>query len=328
VAYNVYLDTADVQVAKKIAAAIRGASGGLQFVKALGFFIEERGLAQVSMNLVNTTKTPIHRVVAMIRAEAARYGVSVLESEIVGLVPADALLDAAEHHLQLNRFERAQVLETRLAEPERGAGATIEGFLADVSSERPTPGGGSVAALAGALAAALGVMVTGLTIGRKKYAEVSDAMAAARQRLQVAEMDLSRFVEEDSRAFEAVMAARKLPAGTGREMETRARALAQAEGEAIRVPFETARRALAVLSELLFVAEKGNTNAVTDAGVASLLARAAVQGAAWNVRINLQAGPAGENVATQLLELKSLTQRADDLARSVGQVVESHLGPA
>jgi len=326
VAYNVYLGTPDVQVAKKIAAAIRGASGGLQYVKALGFFIEERGLAQVSMNLVNTTRTPIHRVVGMIRAEAARYGVPVLESEIVGLVPAEALFEAARHHLQLNQLEASQVLENRLAEPERGAGATIDEFLHDVASDRPTPGGGSVAALAGALAAALGTMVTGLTVGRKKYAEVSDAMAGVRQRLQSAGQELTRLVEEDSRAFEAVMAARKMPAATEAEIETRKRALAVAEESAIRVPFDTARRSLALLEELVFVAEKGNSNAVTDAGVAALLARAAVQGAAWNVRINLAGGPAGEKVAAQLLELKSLTQRADDLARNVGQVVESHLG--
>lgn len=326
VAYNVYLGTPDVQVAKKIAAAVRGANGGLQFVKALGFFIEERGLAQVSMNLVNTTRTPIHRVVEMIRVEAARYGVAVLESEIVGLVPAEALFDAARHHLQLNQFEASQVLETRLAEPERGAGSTLDEFLLDVASDRPTPGGGSVAALAGALAASLGAMVTGLTVGRKKYAEVSEAMAAARQRLQSAGSDLTRLVEEDSRAFEAVMTARKMPAATDAEIAARTRDLAAAEESAILVPLRTARRALAVLEELVFVAEKGNSNAITDAGVASLLARAAVQGAAWNVRINLGAGPFGEKAEAQLLELKSLTQRADDLSRNVGQVVESHLG--
>lgn len=326
VAYNVYLDTPDVQVAKKIAAAIRGAHGGLLFVKALGFFIEERGLAQVSMNLVNTTRTPIHRVVAMIRSEAARYGVAVLESEIVGLVPTDALLDAAEHHLQLNRFERSQVLETRLQEPERGAGGALDVFLADVASDRPTPGGGSVAALAGSLAAALGVMVGGLTIGRKKYAEVSETMVETRRRLQSAQADLTRLVMEDSQAFEAVLSARKMAAATDREIETRARTLAMAEAEAIRVPFETARRAMAVLEDLVFVAEKGNTNAITDAGVAALLARAAIQGALWNVRVNLGTGAGGENVTAQLFELKSLTQRADDLGRRVGQVVEGHLG--
>ena len=197
VAYNVYLDTPDVGVAKKVAAAVGGANGGLHFVEALGFFIEERGLAQVSMNLVNTTKTPIHRVVEMVRSEAARYGVNVLESEIVGLVPADALFDAAEHHLQLNRFEREQVLERRLAAPERGGGATVEEFLGSVASDQPTPGGGSVAALAGSLAAALGGMVAGLTVGKKKYADVSDEMAAVRGRLGAARVDLLKLVEDD-----------------------------------------------------------------------------------------------------------------------------------
>jgi glutamate formiminotransferase/formiminotetrahydrofolate cyclodeaminase len=330
VACNVYLGTPDVQVAKKVAAAVRGANGGLQFVKALGFFIEERGLAQVSMNLVNTTKTPIHRVVEMIRSEAARYGVPVLDTEIVGLVPEDALLDAAEHYLRLNHFERDQVLEKKLAEPARGAAGTLDDFLGAVAADTPTPGGGSVAALAGALAASLGAMVAGLTVGKKKYAEVSDAMASVKTRLAAARVELTRLVEEDAAAFEAVMAARKLPAGNPTETATKERAQAEADERAIAVPFETARRALAVLEDLVFVAERGNTNAVTDAGVAALLARAAVQGAAWNVLVNLGPGGgeggAGEKSAARVLELKLWTRRADDFSRNVGQIVDRTLG--
>lgn len=328
VAYNVYLGTRDVAVAKKIASAVRGAAGGLQFVKALGFFIEERGLAQVSMNLVNTGKSPIHRVMEMIRVEATRHGVPVLESEIVGLVPGDALFDAAEHYLQLNRFQRDQVLERRLVQTPAGGAARLDEFLDSVASDRPTPGGGSVAALTGSLAAALGAMVAGLTLGRKKYADVADEMSAARRRLEAARAELLKLVEEDSRAFEAVMAARKLPAGTDREIETRDRALAEATDRAIQVPLESARLAARVLEDLGPIAEKGNVNAVTDAGVAALLARAAVHGAAWNVRVNLAGYPDGEKSAAWMKEVKNLTRAADDRAQGVESVVERSLSGA
>ncbi|HEX6291151.1 MAG TPA: glutamate formimidoyltransferase [Herpetosiphonaceae bacterium] len=126
IAYNVYLSTGDVDIAKKIAKVIRHSNGGLRFVKALGLLVE--GHAQVSINMTDFRSTPLHRVFELIRAEAARYGVLPTESEIVGLVPEDALLDAAEHYLQLNRFKRSQVLERRLAEAEAAvqAGTTSD----------------------------------------------------------------------------------------------------------------------------------------------------------------------------------------------------------
>jgi glutamate formiminotransferase len=116
IAYNINLNTDRLDVAKKIASAIRHSGGGLRYVKAMGVQIADRNLAQVSINLTNYQKTPIHRVFDMVAREAARYGVSVLESEIVGLVPAAALVDAAVHHLQLERFASGQILENRLRE--------------------------------------------------------------------------------------------------------------------------------------------------------------------------------------------------------------------
>lgn len=115
IAYNINLDTDRLDVARKIAAAIRHSSGGLRYVKAAGFMLQDRGIAQVSMNLTNYEKTPIFRVFEMVRREAARYGVSIVESEIVGLVPAAALLSAAEFYLQIERFSASQVLENKLA---------------------------------------------------------------------------------------------------------------------------------------------------------------------------------------------------------------------
>jgi glutamate formiminotransferase len=114
IAYNINLQTDRLEVAKKIAAAIRQSSGGLRYVKAMGIALEDRGIVQVSMNLTNYEKTPIFRVFDLVRREAARYGVSVLESEIVGLVPAAALVSAAEYYLQLERFGPQQVLENKL----------------------------------------------------------------------------------------------------------------------------------------------------------------------------------------------------------------------
>ncbi len=126
VAFNVNLNTTDVAIAKAIARAVRHVSGGLRYVKALGLELKETGQTQISMNLTNTDATPIQRVFALIKAEADRHGVSICQSEIVGLVPMDALLDVAEHHLRLNSFSRSQVLERRLLEwDDDGQGSSV-----------------------------------------------------------------------------------------------------------------------------------------------------------------------------------------------------------
>jgi glutamate formiminotransferase/formiminotetrahydrofolate cyclodeaminase len=183
-AFNVNLGTRDVEVAKKIAKAIRFQSGGLRYVKALGFELTERGIVQVSMNLVNTWGTPVHRVFALIKDEAERYGVPIVGSEVVGLVVQDALLDVAEHALRLENFSRQQVLENRLATPIGAAELGLPEFLGSVASSEPTPGGGSVSALAGSLASALGTMVARLTIGKKRYAEHEEEMRRVERSLE------------------------------------------------------------------------------------------------------------------------------------------------
>ena len=170
-AFNVNLGTKDVEIAKKIAKAIRYQTGGLRYVKALGFELRERGIVQISMNLVNTWGTPVQRVFALIRDEAERYGVPIVGSEVVGLVVQDALIDVAEHHLKLENFSRDQILEHRMAHRIGATEQSVAEFLEDTASANPTPGGGSVSALAGALAAALATMVARLTIGKPKYAE-------------------------------------------------------------------------------------------------------------------------------------------------------------
>ena len=159
IAFNVYLNTGDVEIAKKIAKAVRHSSGGLRYVKAAGFLVE--GQAQVSMNLTNYRKTPIARVVETIRREAARYGCAITKSELVGLTPQDALIDAAQWYLQLDMFESHQILENKLREALSGQPKSIipNAFLEATAAGSATPGGGAVAALAGALSAALAGMV-------------------------------------------------------------------------------------------------------------------------------------------------------------------------
>jgi glutamate formiminotransferase/formiminotetrahydrofolate cyclodeaminase len=293
VAFNANLATADVAVAKKIAKAIRFGDGGLRYVKALGFAIKDGRQAQVSMNLVNTDGTPIHRVLALIDDEARRWGTYVTGCEVVGLVPQAALLDAAEHHLKLENFRRDQVLEIRMQKPPLSEGLSLGGFLDAVASGEPTPGGGTVAALAGALSGALVAMVARLTLGKKKYAAVQGAMAEAVEEATRLRAELTSLMRRDSAAFERVLVAVRMPQATKEDAEHRGRALVEATWEATRVPLETAEACARVGDWAARVALSGNTNAVSDAATAAALARAGVEAALWNVEINLQNLPDG-----------------------------------
>jgi glutamate formiminotransferase/formiminotetrahydrofolate cyclodeaminase len=287
VAYNVYLgDRANLPVAKEVAKAIRGSSGGLRNVKGLG--LEVDGQAQVSMNLVDTEKTPLHRVFDYVKAEAAAHGVAPTWSEIVGLVPERVLLEAGARHVQLRGPVREMLLEPRVRAA-MGGGETVSGFLGRVAGPDPTPGGGSVAAHAGALGAALAQMVTGLTVGRKKYAAVEAEMREVAQEAAQLRQRLAALVARDAEAYEAVRVAHALPRDTEAQQEARAGAIRQALLGAAEVPLETARACVRVATLAAAVAERGNPNAVTDACVAALLAEAACKGAALNVRINVAA---------------------------------------
>src|SRR5688572_17403798 len=209
VAYNVYLgDAKNVAVAKEVAKAVRGSSGGLRYVKGLG--LEVDGQAQVSMNLVDTEKTPLYRAYDVVKMEAEARGVSPTWSEIVGLVPEQALFDTAASHIQLRNFNPDIVLERKVRAAVQG-GESLGGFVASVASPSPTPGGGSVAAHAGALAAALAQMVAGLTIGKKKYAAVESEMKEIVLQATALVNELSALVKRDADAYGAVSAAYKLP---------------------------------------------------------------------------------------------------------------------
>ncbi len=316
VAFNANLDTGDVRVAKAVAAAIREQSGGLKNVRALGFSIENGRRAQVSMNLVNVEATPIHRVLALIRDEAARHGASISGCEVVGLVPESALLVAAEHGLQLEGFRRDQVLELRLRTPPLTEAVSLGDFFDRVAGPTPTPGGGTVAATTGALASCLATMVANLTIGKKKYAASEAVMIELKRGSQSLRRDLMALGRRDSEAFDDVLEARRLPEATPAEREERDRALAAADLESCRVPLETARACVRVVTLAEAAARQGNVNAASDAGVAGLLASAAGEGALLNVQINLKSlvpSADKELVTTQLeatrAELRSASER-------------------
>jgi glutamate formiminotransferase/formiminotetrahydrofolate cyclodeaminase len=340
VAYNVYLgDAANLPLAKTIAKGVRESSGGFKHVKGLG--LEVDGQAQVSMNLVDTEATPLHVPFDFISEQAKLGGAEVTWSEIIGLVPERVLFDSAKHYLKLAQFTKDQVLERQVAgamrDSDERAGharttsrgeesaAGSDAFLAAVASADPVPGGGSVAAYAGALAAALTRMVTGLTLGKKKYAAVESEMAGIASSAAALLEKLEGLVATDAVVYSAVSAAYKMPKGTDAETDARKQAITTALLAAAEVPLETARACAGVADLAAVVAEKGNSNAITDAGVAALLADAGCKGAAYNVRINVSSlddRAAGQDLVREVMEL---VQRVEARTQATSQLVEGAL---
>jgi glutamate formiminotransferase/formiminotetrahydrofolate cyclodeaminase len=254
--------------------------------------------------------------------EAAAHGVAPTWSEIVGLVPERALFDTAARHIQLRGFSPDLVLERKVREAVSG-GVSLSGFVASVASSSPTPGGGSVVAHVGALAAALAQMVAGLTAGRKKYAAVDAEMKQIG--LSAAELGntLAALVEADARSYTGVSEAYKMPKEPDDAAVRRSAAITDALLGASRVPLETARACAAVAELAATVATKGNTNAVSDAGVAALLAEAACRGAAYNVRINISSLDDRSRGAALVSEAAELVARAAKFAAHATAAVEA-----
>jgi glutamate formiminotransferase / formiminotetrahydrofolate cyclodeaminase len=321
IAYNIYLNTNNVEIAEQIARAIRFSSGGLRFVQAKGFLVD--GQAQVSMNLTDFEKTPIFRVQELVRREAARYGLALTKAELIGLTPQQALIDSAKWYLQLDDLKESQILEVQLQEQKSEETDNLpHAFLDDTAAATATPGGGSVAALAGALAAALTQMVAGLTLGKKKYADVqskAEAILAEAARLR---QQLTKAISEDIAAFDQVMVAIR---SKDLSEEARAEALEAATIGAGDVPLRVAllSRDVAVLAQM--IAQIGNVNAVSDAAAAAFMAQASVQAAALNVRINgvglqnRELAAAWENeVAALVQETAHITEQVAAIARERG----------
>jgi glutamate formiminotransferase len=293
IAYNVFLNTADVEIAKKIAKAVRYSSGGLRFVKGAGFLV--RGLAQVSMNLTDFEQTPIHRVFEFVKREAARYGAVPVSSEIVGLIPKLALEQAAEWFLQVENFDSSLILENRLSGVMSGKMAVgglragIEPFIEQLAAPTATPGGGSAAAASGAMAAGLAGMVASMSRGKKAYAQYEAQLSEAVGRLAGLREELKTAIDGDAESYNAVMKAYKAAkeAADGKSLINAA--LRGAAG----VPLGVAERA----AEVARIAEglRGVTSPMmaSDLTTAVALAGAAIKGALANVEINLNSIEAG-----------------------------------
>ena len=328
IAYNVNLNTSDVGIANKIAKAIRFSSGGLRYVKSMGVELKARNLAQVSINLTDFEQTPMHLVYEMVKREAQRYGVTPVGSEIVGLVPKKALEMAADFFLQLENFSASQVLENRLSSALAGApmetvcegkfAAQVRPFLESVATATATPGGGSVSALAGALAAALGQMVAGLARKKKSQAAHVDALSEAVESMQRTAKDLSRAIDEDAASYDGVLAAFRLPQRDSAETQKREAAIQAATRVASEVPLRVAERAVALYEHLGQLEAISPASMRSDLKVARLLAAAGARGAMENAEINLGTITDAGYAAAQRAKLAALGQRIGDSPRAAG----------
>jgi len=288
IAYNVFLNTSDVEVAKKIGKAVRFSNGGFRYVKGMGLMC--RGLAQVSMNLTDFEQTPIARVFEFVKREATRHGVAPLSSEIVGLIPKKALEDAAEWFLQVENFDSSLILENRLAAVMSGKMAVgglragVEPFVEQLAAPTAAPGGGSASAAAGAMAAALGIMVASMSRGKKNYQQYERQLTDAIARLALLAEELKVAVDADAESYREVVKAYK----AAKESSNGDHGVLQALKGATTVPLGVAERGREVASLLESLKPITNPKMASDLTVGLALARAAVEGALANVNINLE----------------------------------------
>jgi glutamate formiminotransferase / formiminotetrahydrofolate cyclodeaminase len=290
IAYNVFLNTPDVEIAKKIAKAVRFSSGGLRFVKGAGFLV--RGQAQVSMNLTDFEQTSIHRVFELVKREAARYGVMPVSSEIVGLIPKRALEDAAEWFLQVENFNSSLILENRLAAVMGGKMAVgglragIEPFIEQLAAPTPTPGGGSASAAAGAMAAGLATMVASMSRGKKAYLKFESQLSAAIAQLTGLREELKAAIDADAESYDSVMKAYK-SAKSAPDDKSGEGVIESALKEATNIPLNVAEKTHQIAQIAHSLEPITNPNMKSDLTTASALASAAITGALANVEINL-----------------------------------------
>ena len=358
VAYNVNLNTTSVRRANSVAFDVREAGrikrqgdpvygeivkdekgqpvmipGSLKSVKAIGWFIKEYGIAQISMNLTNISVTPLHVAFDEVCRKAEARGIRVTGSELVGLIPLQSLLDAGKYFLKkqkrsagvsekeliriatismgLNELApfkpEERIIEYLLKDPvdDKLVRLSLTDFADETASESPAPGGGSVAAYIGALGASLGAMVANLSAQKKEWESFSDwAEKAAGYKKELITM-----VDADTRAFEGIMAARSLPKSTESEKAFRINAMEKATLHAIEVPFHVMKISLQSMDVLKVMAAEGNPNSKSDAGVGAVCARSAVIGAYLNVCINAT-GSASDNIAAILSEGRKIQESA------------------
>ncbi len=329
--------------------------GTLKATKGIGWFIEEYGIAQVSMNLTNISVTPLHVAFDEVCRKADARGVRVTGTEIVGLVPKRALIDAGKYFLRkqhrsvgiaeeeiiriaiksmglddLKPFNpEEKVIEYMLAADNRQKrliDMTCRDFAIETASESPAPGGGSISAYMGALGAALGTMVANLSSHKAGWDERWEEFSDWAERGQALMAELLALVDEDTEAFNRIMAVFSMPKGTDEEKAARSAALQEATLYATEVPLRTMKAAAKVFPLVRAMAEEGNPNSVSDAGVGALAARSAVLGARLNVRINA-AGLKDRTVAERLIgEADAIAAEAEREEREVIAIVEQKIG--
>jgi glutamate formiminotransferase/formiminotetrahydrofolate cyclodeaminase len=279
------------------------------------------------MNLTNYKKTPLALVVETIRREAERYGVGIRHSELVGLIPQEALVDASVWYTQLDAFDKQQILESRLyAATASNQARDCPSFVDELAAPTPTPGGGSAAAYSAAMGAGLISMVSGLTIGKKKYAEVEAQMQAIRVHAEKLREELTYAVDDDAGAFEAVMGAYRLPKDTPEQKKARTSSIQSATLNAAYVPLQVAEAAVKVMELALRCVESANVNAISDAASAAAMAKASLTAAGYNVRINVAGLPdasAGEQYLSKVRELES---QAVEIEQSIREKMQERGG--
>ncbi len=371
IAYNFNLNTRDKKLAHAVAQELREAGkpkrgpdgkivkdadgktvnlpGRFKECRAVGWYIEEYGRAQISINFTNHKITPIHQVFDAACDEAAKVGLRVTGSELVGLIPLEAILAAGDHYLakqgkttgvpekervhaailslglaELAPFDAQQkIIEYRYRGAPKGLKAMrLTEFADELSSDSPAPGGGSVAALAGSLSAALSSMVAALTWSKAGMESARPAMKETGVEGQRLKDWFLEAVDRDTDAFNAVLAAMRLPKKTPEETAIRAAAVEKANQGAARVPLEVVERSVRALELALVVARDGNPNSVSDAGVAGACALAAAEGASLNVRINVPNLTDLEVGGELLAEQERLLGRAHELAGEVRDTVD------
>jgi len=374
IAYNVNLNTTSVRRANAIAFDIREKGriktkggkplddengepiripGTCKSVKGIGWFIEEYGIAQISMNLTNINVTPMHIAFEETRKSATRRGLRVTGSELVGMVPLKVMLDAGCYFLtqqkrslgiseneiihiavkslgldELAPFDPQQkIIEYRLQDLNAAPllNMNLRAFAEETASESPAPGGGSISAYVGALGISLATMVANLSSHKRGWDARWEEFSDWAKKGQALKDRLLTLVDEDTNSFNAIMDAFRLPKGTDAEKTARTNAIQAATRHAIEVPFEVMQLSLNSFETIQAMAEIGNPNSVTDAGVGALCARAAVHGAFLNVRINAGDLKDKSFVEDVLAKGQAMVQKADELERQVMEIVEGKI---
>lgn len=315
--------------------------GSLKATKAIGWFIDEYGVAQVSMNITDMSVTPLHKAFDEVSRAAAARGIRVTGTEIVGLVPKRALIDAGKYYLRLQQRSlgipeseilkiavksmgldelkefrpEEKIIEYMLESKDKGKkliDMTCRAFADETASESPAPGGGSISAYMGALAAALGSMVANLSAHKAGWDDRWEEFSNIAEKGRILQDELIRLVDEDTAAFNRIMDVFAMPKSTEEEKRARAEALEEATLFATEVPLLTMKQSFKTFEIIEEMAETGNPSSVSDAGVGALAARAAVLGAGLNVKINAAGLKNREKAAELLSEAESLIRNANE----------------